>query len=233
MKSIESQTQAARAGDPVTTGTRERVQRLLLVDDHAVVRAGVKSLIQGVAGLAVVGEASDSASAIAEATVLQPDVIVLDVNLPDRSGIEAMADLLRAAPATRVLVLSMQDEPRYARRAFAAGAHGYLLKDGLEGELVDGIRTVASGGRYVSPELGVRVAASWNGPPVSGRPLTEREQEVVRLVARGLTNGQIAKALFLSIRTVESHRARIMRKLGCRDRSELIRYAIENHLVEN
>ena len=157
----------------------------------------------------------------------QPDVLLLDLVLPGRSGIEALPDLLADGPRMRVLVLSMQDDPTYVRQAFAAGASGYLLKEAADAELMKAIRDVAEGKRYVHSLLGARLAAA--EATTQSKPtdrLSEREHEVLHLLALGHTNQEIAKILFISIRTAETHRARIMQKLGLSTRAEIVRYAL-------
>jgi two-component system response regulator NreC len=201
--------------------------RVLICDDHALVRSGLRRLLEAEAGVHVTGEAADAEDALAQLSDHQPDVLLLDVVLPGRSGIEALPDLLDAAPRTKVLVLSMQDDPSYVRQAFAAGAAGYLLKEAADADLVQAIRDVAEGRRYVHPLLGARLAAAEaSSEPDVPDPLSEREHEVLRLLALGHTNQEIAKILFISIRTAETHRARIMQKLGLSTRAEIVRYAL-------
>ena len=204
--------------------------RAFVVDDHAVVRAGLRSLLAE-AGIEVVGEATDAESALERVGAFEPDVLIVDVNLPGRNGLDALPDLLAAVPSAKAIVLSMQSHPRYARQAFAAGANGYVVKDAVEQDLVAGVREVADGGRYVNPALGARLA---NEPgPSRGRPdLSRREQEIASLVARGLSNREIAEKLWLSPRTVENHRLRIMRKIGAGSRAELVTYAVEAGLLQ-
>jgi DNA-binding NarL/FixJ family response regulator len=203
--------------------------RAFVVDDHAVVRAGLRSLL-GEAGVEVVGEAADAETALAELTSLEADLLIVDVNLPGRSGLDALPDLLAAAPGAKAIVLSMQSHPRYAHQAFAAGANGYVVKDAVEHELIAGVDEVASGGTYVSPGLGARLVGDRAD---AARPhLSRREQEIAGLVARGLSNREIAERLWLSPRTVENHRLRIMRKIGAERRSELVSYALDEGLVE-
>ncbi len=204
--------------------------RVLLCDDHALLRSGLRRLLEAHPEIEVAGEAATAEEVIAQAAELQPDVVLLDVVLPGRSGIEALPDLLAAAPATKVLVLSMQDDPSYVRRAFAAGASGYLLKEAADEELVEAVHEVATGRRYVHPLLGARLAApdaASDGRAVRD-PLSDREREVLRLLALGHTNQEIAKLLFISVRTAETHRAHIMRKLGVSTRAEIVRYALAN-----
>jgi two-component system response regulator NreC len=202
--------------------------RVLVCDDHALVRSGLRRLLEAHPDVEVTGEAANAEEAIAQAGELDPDVVLLDIVMPGRNGIEALPDLLEAAPETKVLVLSMQDDPSYVRRAFAAGASGYLLKEAADEELVEAVHEVASGRRYVHPLLGARLAVAngdGNGHAVHD-PLSEREHEVLRLLALGHTNQEIAKLLFISVRTAETHRAHIMRKLRLSTRAEIVRYAL-------
>jgi two-component system response regulator NreC len=202
--------------------------RVVICDDHSLFRSGLRRLLESEPGLAVVGEASDGDQAIAALREAAPDVLLLDLVLPGLSGIEVLPALRAAAPHTRVLVLSMQDDPAYVRQAFRAGADGYLLKEGAASDLVEAIRDVADGRRYLHPLLGARLAAA--GAAADRRaetdPLSGREHDVLRLLALGHTNQEIAKALFISIRTAETHRARIMHKLGLKSRAEIVRYAL-------
>ena len=209
--------------------------RVLIVDDHAVVRSGLKLLLEAEADITVVAEAGSADDGVRAARLEKPDVVLLDVVMPGRSGIEATPELRKAAPSAKVLVLSMQDDPSYVREAFAAGASGYLLKEAADVELVQAVREVASGARYVHPALGARLAAA-EGDAASraaADPLSDREREVLRLLALGHTNQEIAKMLFISVRTAETHRAHIMQKLGLQTRAELVRYALANGLLEN
>jgi two-component system, NarL family, response regulator NreC len=208
--------------------------RVLIVDDHAVVRAGLKLLVDGEKDLETVGEAGSARDAIFEARSLKPDIVLLDVVMPDQNGIEIVPQLLKENPESKVLVLSMQDEPRYVREAFEAGASGYVLKEAADSELVAAIREVAGGGRYVHPELGARLVAaeSEERKRAEDDPLSEREREVLRLLALGHTNQEIAKQLYISVRTAETHRAHIMQKLRLQSRAELVRYALDQGLLE-
>jgi two-component system response regulator NreC len=160
----------------------------------------------------------------------RPDVLVLDLNMPEGSSLEAVPDILAHNPDTQIVVLTMQDEPAYARQALGAGVLGYLLKDAADAELVEAVRRAAAGDRYLNPRLGARVASE--APPGPPDGLSEREVEVLRMVALGHTNNEIAKELHLSVRTVETHRAHIQQKLRLGSRSELVRYALEHGLVE-
>jgi two-component system, NarL family, response regulator NreC len=201
---------------------------VLIVDDHTLVRSGLRLLLEAEEGLVVEDEAADAEQAIRLARLHKPDVVLLDVVLPGRSGIEAAPEILAAAPHARILVLSMQDDPSYVRQAFAAGASGYLLKEAADDELVQAVREVAGGSRYVHPALGARLAAAEAEARARAEadPLSEREREVLRLLALGHTNQEIAKLLFISVRTAETHRARMMHKLGLRTRAEIVRYAL-------
>lgn len=158
----------------------------------------------------------------------------MDLVMPEAGGLESMPSILQSVPDTRVLVLSMQDDPRYVREAFAAGASGYLLKEAADVELVAAIRAVAAGERYVHPTLGARMVAAdaTARQRAETDPLSEREREVLHLLALGHTNQEIADMLFISVRTAETHRAHIMRKLGLTTRAELVRYAIAEGLLE-
>ena len=207
--------------------------RVLIVDDHAVVRSGLRLLLDAEEGIETVGEAGNARDGLFQARALKPDVILLDVVMPDQTGIEVLPQLTHENPQAKVLVLSMQDDPHYVREAFAAGASGYVLKEAADAEVVEAIREVARGGRYVHPELGARLVAA----DVDERrreaddPLSEREREVLRLLALGHTNQEIAKMLYISVRTAETHRAHIMQKLGLQTRAELVRHAIDRGLL--
>jgi len=207
--------------------------RVLIVDDHAVVRTGIRLLLAAEDDLEPVGEAGSKREAIFEARSTKPDVVLLDVVMPDGSGLEVIPQLLHEHPETKVLVLSMQDDPRYVREAFAAGASGYVLKEAADVEVVSAVREIAGGGRYVHPELGARmIAADAEAARRAERdPLSEREREVLKLLALGHTNQEIAKQLYISVRTAETHRAHIMQKLGLATRAELVRYAIAQGLL--
>jgi two-component system response regulator NreC len=208
--------------------------RVLIVDDHAVVRTGLRLVLEGADGIEPVGEAGNARDAIFEARATRPDVILLDVVMPDRSGLEIIPQLLEENPGARILVLSMQDDPRYVREAFAAGASGYVLKEAADSDVVAAVREVAEGRRYVDPELGARLIAAEGEERrrAEENPLSERENEVLRLLALGHTNQEIATQLFISVRTAETHRAHIMQKLRLSSRAELVRYALQRGLLE-
>jgi two-component system response regulator NreC len=178
----------------------------------------------------VVSEAGDAEEAARKVRGHHPEVLVLDLNMPGGSGLAALPKIRKESPGTQVVVLTMQSEPAFAREAMRAGALGYVLKEAADDELVQAVRTAAAGETYLQPELGARLAAE----PEAGAPddLSERELEVLRLIALGHTNSEIAEQLYLSVRTVESHRAHIQQKLRLTTRSELVRYALERGLVE-
>ncbi|MEX1357135.1 MAG: response regulator transcription factor [Gaiellaceae bacterium] len=208
--------------------------RVVLVDDHAVVRSGLRLLLEAEEDIEVVGEAENGRRAVFEALESKPDVVLLDVVMPEQGGIESIKPVLEAVPGVKVLVLSMQDDPSYVREAFAEGASGYVLKEAADTELVDAVRQVAAGGNYVHPTLGARLIAAEAAERRRAEedPLSEREREILRLLALGHTNQEIAKMLFISVRTAEAHRAHIMRKLGIATRAELVRYALRHGLLE-
>jgi two-component system response regulator NreC len=208
--------------------------RVVVVDDHAVVRSGLRRVLDAEQDIDVVAEAGSVRDAVFEARAHKPDVIVMDVVMPGQSGIEGTPLVLHEAPDAKVLVLSMQDDPRYVREAFAAGASGYVLKEAADTDVVDAVREVAGGGRYLHPTLGARLIESEarQRQEEAADPLSEREREVLRLLALGHTNQEIANMLYISVRTAESHRAHIMQKLRLATRAELVRYALGHGLLE-
>ena len=197
------------------------------------VRAGLHLLLVAEDDIETVGEAGDARQAIFEARSAKPDIVLMDVVLGDESGIDLTPELLHEQPQARVLVLSMQDDPRYVREAFAAGARGYVLKEAADTELVTAIREIARGRSYVHPALGARMAAADAAAADAAEhdPLSDREREVLRLLALGHTNQEIAEMLFISVRTAETHRAHIMQKLRLETRAELVRYALAQGLL--
>ena len=208
--------------------------RVLVVDDHAVVRSGLRRLLDAEPDIETVGEAPTAERAVFEAIEQRPDVVLLDLVMPGKGGIDGMPPLLQAAPDAKVLVLSMQDDPRYVREAFEAGAAGYVLKEAADTEVVAAVRAVAAGERYVHPALGARLIAAEaeERRREEADPLSEREREVLRLLALGHTNQEIAQLLYISVRTAETHRAHIMQKLGLSSRAELVRYALAQGLLD-
>jgi two-component system response regulator NreC len=209
------------------------VIKVVLVDDHAVVRSGLRLLLDGQEDVEVVGEAGNAKDAVFRARALKPDVILLDMVMPGESGLEVLPKLLKESTGSKVLVLSMQDDPSYVREAFAAGASGYVLKEAADEEVVSAVREIAGGGRYVHPALGARLVAAEAAERAAAEadPLSEREREVLRLLALGHTNQEIAQRLYISVRTAESHRAHIMQKLRLSTRAELVRYALSQGLL--
>jgi DNA-binding NarL/FixJ family response regulator len=208
--------------------------RIIIVDDHAVVRSGLRLLLDAENGFETVAEAGSARDAVFEVRKHKPDVVLMDVVLPDKSGIEATADVLAEAPDAKVLILSMEDDPSYVREAFAAGASGYVVKEAADTELVAALRQVAAGEKYVNPALGARLATAEAEASARAEsdPLSDREREVLRLLALGHTNQEIAKTLFISVRTAETHRAHIMQKLRLTTRAELVRYALAQGLLD-
>jgi two-component system response regulator NreC len=209
--------------------------RVLIVDDHALVRSGLRLLLDAEEDINVEDEGGSADDAVRLARLHKPDVVLLDVSMPGRSGLDAAPEILEAAPKSRILVLSMQDDPSYVREAFASGASGYLLKEAADSELVAAVREVAGGKRYVHPPLGARLAAAEAEAEAKAAadPLSDREREVLRLLALGHTNQEIAKMLYISVRTAETHRAHIMQKLRLSTRAELVRYALQQGLLED
>jgi len=208
--------------------------RVLIVDDHAVVRTGLRKVLESEADIEVVGEAGDARHAVFETRATKPHVILMDVVMPGKSGIETVPDVLRDAPEAKVLILSMQDDPNYVREAFAAGAAGYVLKEAADTDIVAAVREVAGGGRYVHPTLGARMVAAEaeDRKRAEQDPLSDREHDVLRLLALGHTNQEISGKLYISVRTAETHRAHIMQKLRISTRAELVRHALMHGLLE-
>jgi DNA-binding NarL/FixJ family response regulator len=211
--------------------------RVLVADDHAVVRHGVRSILTAEPDFDVVGEAADGAQAVAMTLAERPHLVVLDVSMPRLTGLQAAAELGRRAPDTRILMLSMYDDEQYFFEALRAGASGYVLKSAVDRDLVDACRATMRGESFLYPDAAAalikdRLARAAAGEEVAVDPLTPRETEVLKLIAEAYTNQRIAEALVISPKTVENHRARLLDKLGMRDRVELTRYAIRRGLVE-
>lgn len=202
--------------------------RVLLVDDHAIVREGLKSVLGGHPEFEVVGEAGDGPAAVARVAELDPDVVLLDVSLPGMHGAEVTTRLLADRPDRRVLILTVHEDRGYLRALLEAGAVGYVLKRATADELLQAMRAVAGGGTYIDPSLAGNVVGTFVGKPHSATAeLSDREMEVVRLITRGYSNKEIAARLCLSVKTVETYKARSMEKLGIRTRVGLVRYAAE------
>jgi two-component system response regulator NreC len=213
--------------------TADESVTIVLADDHAVVRAGLRMLLDAAPGFEVVGEAGDVDAALRSVLGNKPSVLVLDLNMPGgRSSLEAISAVTEASTATRVVVLTMQEDPAFARHALRAGALGYVLKEAADSELVEAVRRAAVGETYLNPRLGAALAAAPLAPSGPPDDLTQREAEVLRLIALGHTNAEIGAQLYVSVRTVESHRAHIQQKLGRSSRAELVRYALDQGLLD-
>jgi two-component system invasion response regulator UvrY len=207
---------------------------ILIADDHPVVRQGLRQMLASENDLNVVGEARNGHEVVEISKRVEWDVAVLDYNMPGRTGLELVKELKQRHPGRPVLILSMYPEERYALRALKAGAAGYITKESASGELVNAIRKVAKGGRYVSTSLGERLAQELAGDserPVHER-LSDREYQIMWMIASGKTVGEVAEQLFLSPNTVSTYRARILRKMNMKSNAELMHYAIAHHLVD-
>lgn len=202
---------------------------VVLADDHNVIRAGLRSMLEGESDLRILGEAADASSAARLAKDRRPDVLVLDLQMPGADPARDIADLRENVPGTAVVVLTMQSDPRKARELLRAGAAGYVLKQAADRKLTEAIRIAAKGGSYIDPELGGAVAKLEADPLDS---LSEREQELLRLLALGHTNREIGEVLFLSVRAIEVNRAKLLEKLGIESRPDLVRFAIANGVIE-
>jgi two-component system, NarL family, response regulator NreC len=223
LAAVEAETARGATGEGTLT-------TIVLADDHTVVRSALRLLLDAEPGFEVVAEAGDAEAAIRYVRGHKPTVLILDLNMPGRSSFDALPDLQEASPATEIVVLTMQNEPAFARRALQAGVRGYVLKEAADSELVQAVRSAAAGDTYLQPALGARLAAAKD--QCDNDELSERERDVLRLIALGHTNAEVAEQLFISIRTVESHRAHIQQKLGLTSRAELVRYALEHGMVE-
>ena len=207
--------------------------RIVLADDHVVVRQGFRMILAAQPDLTVIGEAANGREAVELAEQLQPDLVVIDVSMPELNGIEATRRILEAVPRCRVLALSMHRDSVYVREILRAGAHGYLLKDSIDQDLLSAVRSVAQGQGYLSPAVSDAVLSDYRRhvtDPID--LLSSREREVLQLIAEGKTNKEIATDLNLSVYTIESHRGRIMEKLNLHSAGELIRFAIRNGLIQ-
>ena len=204
--------------------------RIVLADDHAVVRSALRMLLEAEPGFEVVAEAGDGDATVRYVGGHKPDILILDLNMPGGPSLERIPEIKQASPDTRIVILTMQEDPAFAREAMRAGVLGYILKEAADAELVKAVRLASRGETYLQPALGARLAAE---APEGEDELSEREREVLRLIALGHTNAEIAEQLYLSVRTVESHRAHIQQKLRLTKRSELVRYALEHGLLES
>jgi two-component system response regulator NreC len=205
---------------------------IVLADDHAIVRSALRALLEADVEFEVVAEAGEVEEAVRKVLAYKPRVIVLDLSMPGGSTLGAIPRMLEASVATAIVVLTMEDEPRFAREALRAGALGFVLKEAAESELVEAVRAAVRGERYLNPQLGGQIAAAPETPPGPPDNLSERELEVLELLALGHTNVEISQQLCLSVRTVESHRAHIQQKSGRSTRAELVAYAREHGLLE-
>jgi DNA-binding NarL/FixJ family response regulator len=208
--------------------------RILVADDHGIVRSGIRLLLERQPDISVVAEASDGVEAVEAALAARPDLCILDVGMPRMTGLQAAREIRSHLPDTRVLMLSMHDDEHYLYEALTAGASGYVLKREADQDLVGAIRAVGRGEAFLTNAAERTIIREWMADGAEGPviPLTPREEEVVKLIAEAYTNAQIALTLHVSEKTVESHRANVLRKLGMRDRVELVRYAIRRGLVE-
>lgn len=215
--------------------------RILIADDHAILRSGLRLLIEKQSGLSVIGEASDGSEALTKARELQPDLILLDLNMPGLDGLAALPLLRREVPKARLLILTMHDDASYLQQALRSGASGYVLKKAVDNELLMGIEAVMRGETYVHSSMTQKLLQSVlpeaapgeqaDGDPWSG--LSERERDVLRLVALGYTNGEIAEELYLSVKTVETYRARGMEKLNLQTRAQLVKSALKHGILSD
>jgi DNA-binding NarL/FixJ family response regulator len=202
---------------------------VLLIDDHTVLRTGIRAVLEKERDITVVGEAANAEQAVTRARALQPDIILLDVVLPRKNGFDTLPELRKVAPDARVIMLSMQTNPSSIRKALNAGASGFVAKHASEADLMDAIRRVAGGSRYVDPELAGDLVVPESAALTE--VLSERERDVMFMLALGYTNQEVAEQLYISVRTVDTHRAHIMRKLNLQTRAELVLYALANGLI--
>jgi two-component system, NarL family, response regulator NreC len=206
---------------------------VLLADDHAIVRSGLRRLLEAEGSFRVVAEAGDVPEAVRRVRGYKPDVLVLDVSMPGGPSVNAIPEFRQASPDTRIVVLTMEAEPLYARTAMRAGALGFVLKEAADSELVAAVHAAVAGNSYLNPRLGAMIAALPDRPPPPPDNLSEREVEVLKLIALGHTNAEVAERLHLSVRTVESHRTHIQHKIGRATRADLVTYAHEHGLIES
>jgi two-component system, NarL family, response regulator NreC len=210
----------------------EDVVKVVIADDHAVVRSGLRMLLEAEDDLHVVAEAGTVQDAMRMVRAHRPTVAVLDLNMPGGSALDAIPQLRESTPETAIVVLTMQDDPAFARQALQNGAAGFVLKEAADDELLEAVHLAARGETYLNPRLGAKLAAAPPEPAGPPDDLTQRELEVLRLIALGHTNAEIGGQLYLSVRTVETHRAHIQQKTRRSTRAELVRYAIEHGLIE-
>jgi two-component system response regulator NreC len=205
---------------------------IVLADDHTIVRNALRALLEAGEGVEVVAEAADIEETVRKVRAYKPNVLVLDLSMPGGSSLGSIPDMRSASPDTAIVVLTMEDEPRFAREALRAGAAGFVLKEAADTELLQAIAAARKGLRYINPQLGALIAAQPEAPSEQPDGLSDREVEVLRLVALGYTNTEISQQLFLSVRTVESHRAHIQQKLGRSTRADLVAYVREQGMLD-
>jgi two-component system response regulator NreC len=220
-----------------TADGRETVIRVMLVDDHTILREGVRALLASEPEIVVVGEASDGQEALDKVEALRPDIVLMDMVMPRMNGLEATGHIKRRHPEVKVLILSMYDDDEYVQQVIQAGASGYLLKGMAADDLILAIREVQAGSSFLNPTVAAKLIEDYvrrvrgDADDSTGEPLTAREREVLKLIAEGNTNQEIADVLCLSRKTVESHRSNIMRKLDLHDVTELVKYALRKGLI--
>jgi two-component system response regulator NreC len=238
MAEFDQRSQPAENGQGVTVESPVKI-RVLLADDHTILRAGLRMMLNAQPDIEVVGEASDGRQALNEALALKPDVVLMDITMPEMNGIEATRQVKRMLDSTRVLILTMHENEEYLFQVLRAGASGYILKEAADTELISAIRIVYSGRFYMSPSAQTMMVGDYLLRVRSGEErdsysaLTEREREILKLVAEGLTNNQIAERLYISPKTVDTHRTHIMDKLNLHSRAELVKYAMRRGLLED
>jgi DNA-binding NarL/FixJ family response regulator len=212
--------------------------RLLVADDHKIFRQGIKKLLEDESDLQVVGEASDGRDAVKKATELKPDVILMDIAMANLNGLEATRQIKKQLPSAKVIMVTMHKNEEYVLQSFQAGASGFILKEGAVEELVSAIRSIHSDKSFLSPSISKTLIDAYMRKMETGKTetpfdlLTDREREVLQLIAEGYTNREVAKSLFISVKTVEAHRAHIMQKLNIHDIAKLVKYAIQKGLVD-
>lgn len=212
--------------------------KLLVADDHKIFRQGIKKLLEDEADLQVVGEASDGREAVKKATELKPDVILMDIAMANLNGLEATRHIKKQLPSAKVIMVTMHKNEEYVLQSFQAGASGFILKEGAVEELVSAIRSIHSDKSFLSPSISKTLIDAYMRKMETGKTetpfdlLTDREREVLQLIAEGYTNREVAKSLFISVKTVEAHRAHIMQKLNIHDIAKLVKYAIQKGLVD-
>lgn len=224
----------------MNSATNRTSIRILIADDHTIVRQGIQKLLEAEDGIEVIGEASDGREAVAKCLELEPQLLLLDISMPGLNGLEAIRQIVRRSPKTRILVLSMHKNDAYVLEALRNGASGYLLKDSASEEIVTAIRAISRGESYLSPAISRLVIDDYlrlnrngtDGKRTLYETLTNREREIFQLLAEGLKNHEVAERLHVSVKTVETHRAHIMEKLGLNNIAEMVKYAIEIGVVQ-